>query len=252
MKIILAGATGFLGSEVLRQCIAKSSYVQHVYAVVRKPLEDRKLAQDPKCTEIVLEDFEQWPQHLLELFKQEGVRGCIWCIGGPVGSFKDLETAQRVNIALPQAAAEAFAVHVAPTASELQSMPKNSRGNAFRFVYASMVGAEQNQFASLWSQAQTRKAKGAAEKGLFEYADSRDPGTFEAYALRFGQILPGGQSVYNIMQESMRVVISDALAAKKMISIVLEGRKQEEGGRLLENADCFGEDWADINTVGGL
>lgn len=80
MKIIVTGATGLIGSEVLRQCFKKNSFITHAYAVVRTPLADRKLAQNPKCTEIVMEDFEHWPEHLLELFKQEGVRACIWFV----------------------------------------------------------------------------------------------------------------------------------------------------------------------------
>lgn len=170
------------------------------------------------------------------------------CIGGIVGKFKDLEEAQRVNVALPQAAAEAFAIHVAPTTAEVLAMPKKKRGHAFRFIYLSMAGAEQDQFASLWSQGQSRKAKGAAEKGLFEYAQTRDPATFEVYALRLGPVLPGGQTVYNIVQMGIKTCISDFLAARKCINLALDGRG-DEGGPILENADCLGDDWGDMNSL---
>lgn len=76
MKIILTGATGQIGSEVLRQAL-KHSYITHVYAVVRKPLAP-ELADHPRCTEIIHENFEAWPDHLMKLFKSEGVQGCIW------------------------------------------------------------------------------------------------------------------------------------------------------------------------------
>lgn len=137
---------------------------------------------------------------------------------------------------------------MAPTLSDLQDLPRNSRSHAFRFIYLSIAGAEQNQFASLWSQAQTRKAKGAAEKGLLEYAETREPGTFEVYALRLGPVLPGGQCAYNIIQEGIRTCISDFLAARCCINLALDGRTKQEGGSILENADCLGEDWADINS----
>lgn len=76
MKIIVTGGTGLVGSEVLRSCI-KHTFITHVYAVVRKPL-DPKLSSHPKITEILHDDFEKWPEHLMRLFEHEGVRGCIW------------------------------------------------------------------------------------------------------------------------------------------------------------------------------
>jgi hypothetical protein len=30
---------------------------------------------------------------------------------------------------------------------------------------------------------------------------------------------------------------------------VLDGRTKEEGGRILENVDCLGDDWASINSL---
>lgn len=111
-----------------------------------------------------------------------------------------------------------------------------------------MAGAEQDQFVSLWSQAQSRKAKGAAEKGLIDYAQTRDPATFQVYCLRLGPVLPGGQTAYNIIQEGIKTCISDFLVARKCINLALDGRI-DEGGPILENADCLGDDWADMNTV---
>lgn len=149
---------------------------------------------------------------------------------------------------MPQAAAEAFAAHLSPSPAEV-AQTKNKRGIAFRFVYMSVAGAEQNPFASLWYAADSRKAKGAAEKGLFELADAREPGTFEVYSLRLGKVLPGGQSVYNLLTMGSSQSISDNLVARCAINTVLDGRNKEEGGRVLENNDCLGDDWANINTV---
>jgi hypothetical protein len=76
MKIIVTGCTGLVGSEVVRAAI-KHQYINHIYAVTRKPL-DPEIADHPKVTQIIHEDFESWPDHLLRLFEHEGVRGCIW------------------------------------------------------------------------------------------------------------------------------------------------------------------------------
>ena len=40
MKIVLTGATGNVGTEVLDQAIAHN-YIEHIYCITRKPL-DRK------------------------------------------------------------------------------------------------------------------------------------------------------------------------------------------------------------------
>jgi uncharacterized protein YbjT (DUF2867 family) len=76
MKIIVTGCTGLVGSEVMRLAI-KHQYIDHIYAVTRKPL-DPEIADHPKVTQIIHEDFETWPDHLLRLFEHEAVRGCIW------------------------------------------------------------------------------------------------------------------------------------------------------------------------------
>jgi len=246
MKIIVTGCTGLVGSEVVRAAI-KHQYIDHIYAVTRKPL-DPQIADHPKVTQIIHEDFESWPDHLLRLFEHEGVRGCIWCIGGWVNKFPSLEEAQRTNIALAHTAAETFATTLCPSPAEI-SQSKNKRGIAFRFVYMSCAGAEQNSFASLWWSADSRKMKGAAEKGLFELADSRNPGSLECYALRLGKVLPGGHTVYNLTTMGVSQSISDAHVAKCAINTVLDGRTKEEGGRILENVDCLGDDWATINSL---
>lgn len=170
------------------------------------------------------------------------------CVGGWTNKFPSLQESQRVNIAMPHSAAETFSATLSPSSSAI-AQSKNKRGIAFRFIYMSCTGAEQNPFASLWYAADSRKTKGAAEKGLFELADSRTPGSFEAYAMRLGKVLPGGQSVYNLMSMGSSTSISDTLVARCAINLVLDGRTKEEGGRVLENVDCLGDDWAQINSL---
>jgi hypothetical protein len=170
------------------------------------------------------------------------------CIGGWVNQFPSLEEAQRTNIALAHTAAETFATTLCPSPAEI-SQSKNKRGIAFRFIYMSCAGAEQNSFASLWWSADSRKMKGAAEKGLLELADSRNPGSLECYCLRLGKVLPGGSTVYNLTTMGVSQSISDAHVAKCAINTVLDGRTKEEGGRILENVDCVGDDWASINSL---
>ena len=165
-----------------------------------------------------------------------------------MNKFPSKEIAQQVNIAMPLAAAEAFASALSPSEAEI-STTKNKRGVAFRFIYMSAAGAEQNPFASLWWAADSRKMKGAAEKGLFELADARTPGSTEVFALRLGKVLAGGQTVYNLLTMGSSQSIADNLVARCAVNTVVDGRTKEEGGRVFENAECLGDDWNQINSL---
>ena len=167
MKILLVGATGFIGTEVLKQCIAHN-YIEKIYCLTRKSL-DQKYFQGKrgeKVVEILHDDYEKYPDSLLRRLRDEGVEGCIWALGNnKIESYKNLEEAQRVGINYPIQAAEAFAKELA-TALTPQNMPKKKF--PFRFIFVSGWGAEQDSNRALWFWNDSRKIKGAAEKGLFD------------------------------------------------------------------------------------
>jgi uncharacterized protein YbjT (DUF2867 family) len=72
MKIILTGATGFVGGEVLRQALDDSS-IDQIVVLTRRPVG----ISNPKLNEVVLDNFLDY----------SGVAGqlkadaCIWCLG---------------------------------------------------------------------------------------------------------------------------------------------------------------------------
>jgi len=74
MKLIVTGATGFIGNEVLRQCIANPEVTSVLVVSRREPAKD--LMAFPKVKVILHEDFSEWPASLLE--QLEGAEGCIW------------------------------------------------------------------------------------------------------------------------------------------------------------------------------
>ncbi|MCZ3365189.1 MULTISPECIES: NAD(P)H-binding protein [Methanobacterium] len=73
MKIIIFGATGMVGSEVVRQAIKKQD-ISEITAVVRNPLS----IEDPKLKTIIKTDFLDYTD-LIPVFKE--VDACIWCLG---------------------------------------------------------------------------------------------------------------------------------------------------------------------------
>ncbi|EMC97332.1 hypothetical protein BAUCODRAFT_68197 [Baudoinia panamericana UAMH 10762] len=158
MKIVLTGATGLIGSEVLDQCIAHN-YIERIFVITRKPLDQKYYgkAAKGKVTEIIHDNFEEYPEALLRRLRDEGVEGCIWALGRRYENFKSKEEAEKVTITYPMKAAEAFAKELA-TALSPQRMPKAKF--PFRFIFLSVWGAEQDQNRGLWAWSDWRKTKG--------------------------------------------------------------------------------------------
>lgn len=87
MKLIVVGATGFLGTEVLRQAVARKD-ITSVVAVTRRALSEsskkgkggEEEAQEikKKLVEVVVKDYDQYDDKVKEAFA--GAGGCIWLV----------------------------------------------------------------------------------------------------------------------------------------------------------------------------
>src|SRR5436190_24183802 len=73
MKIIVTGATGLVGAEVIRQAILDNG-ITEINAIARKPLE----LNHQKLKTIIHKDFLDYSS-LTELFKS--CDACLWCLG---------------------------------------------------------------------------------------------------------------------------------------------------------------------------
>jgi uncharacterized protein YbjT (DUF2867 family) len=73
MKLLITGATGMVGSELVRQAIIDND-IELVTAISRKPLE----IQHPKLKTIIHKDFLDYSS-LTSLFV--GADVCAWCLG---------------------------------------------------------------------------------------------------------------------------------------------------------------------------
>lgn len=73
MKIIVTGATGTVGSEVVRQAVADPSIEQVTILARRSPK-----VKHPKIREIIHKDFLHY-DGLEEMFRESDA--CIWCLG---------------------------------------------------------------------------------------------------------------------------------------------------------------------------
>ncbi len=73
MKIIVTGATGLVGAEVLRQAILDNE-IESVTAIVRKPIN----IHHQKITTIIHQNFLDY-SNLEDVFKNNDA--CLWCLG---------------------------------------------------------------------------------------------------------------------------------------------------------------------------
>jgi putative NADH-flavin reductase len=80
MKLIVVGATGFVGQEVIRLALRNES-ITSIVALARKivpvPEQAGFEANRSKLKSILLEDWENpYPEHIIEQLK--GADACVW------------------------------------------------------------------------------------------------------------------------------------------------------------------------------
>jgi nucleoside-diphosphate-sugar epimerase len=170
MRIILTGATGFVGGETLTQLLLNER-VEAVTCIGRRPV----AFDHPKLTTIVHEDFTVWPTTLMRDLAVHDA--AIWTLGAKASDMSDPVEYERVT--------------VKSTLSFASSMC-DSLDHAFRFCYLSGMGADPAEKTVLPWQKTTRHMKGRAERGLENLA--KTAGNFRASSFRPGGILPNATS----------------------------------------------------------
>ncbi|KAK0624798.1 hypothetical protein B0T17DRAFT_507840 [Bombardia bombarda] len=222
MKVIVTGATGLVGSALVRQCIANQA-ITHVFILSRKPLPE-STTSNPKVTLIIHNNFATYPSALLD--QLAGAEGCLWAIGGKVSDFNfDVDTCRKVSIDYTLAAARAFIAHLAPQLPE---------GRKFRFVFCSGKYAEWDQQKPLHFLADTRRIKGQVEQQLCELADDSN-NRFEVYCPRPSGIHPPDVGLATRLVGKMYAAIPSDHLAKAMVHMVLEGYDK----RIIENDELW-------------
>lgn len=73
MKIVITGATGFLGSEVLEQC-CHSTGIDSVIVLTRRPLQGNGI--HAKIRQVIVQDFRCYSPEVLEAIADADA--CIW------------------------------------------------------------------------------------------------------------------------------------------------------------------------------
>ncbi|PVH92936.1 hypothetical protein DM02DRAFT_259013, partial [Periconia macrospinosa] len=137
MKLIIVGATGFLGTELLRQALARSD-VTSIVAVTRRALPASKEGNNGqgKVTNVVVKDYDVYDETAKRAFR--GAEGCIWTIA----------ITPRRSTSFPWD--EVVRICQTSTLVGLRTMVESEPANPFRFVYVSGAAGERDPTKKSW------------------------------------------------------------------------------------------------------
>ncbi len=90
MKVALTGATGFIGSEVLRQLVDRPDVTQ-VTCLTRRPVQ----VGSDKVRSVVLDDFTSYDDRVL------GHDACVWTLGSRYAPGGDKAAHERLTVDFP-------------------------------------------------------------------------------------------------------------------------------------------------------
>ncbi|KAA8649581.1 uncharacterized protein ATNIH1004_002252 [Aspergillus tanneri] len=213
MKIILTGSTGFIGGEVLSQCLASES-IRSIVVLSRRDLPPA-IANHTKIEVVIMNDFLNYQDSVIN--QLQGAQACIWSLGK--ARMPDNDAVRKVSIDYTMAAIKVI--------SQLQN---NKDDSIFRFIYLSGGLVERDPLKPLWFNQDYRRIRGEAENALLKHAE-KSQRAFESYIMRPGMVLTKQRTIGDFIRGLAPSVKVDVLA-KAMVEIALHGNQS----RIFENS----------------
>lgn len=211
MKIILTGSTGYVGGEVLRQCLSHPS-IASIISLSRRRLD----ITHPKLRVILVKVFANYSSEVLS--EITGADACIYCLGTNV-PIKPPELNRKINFD--------FAIGTAKTFTSLftENKHKPPQGS-FKFVYLSGALPEKDPNKHLWFLVENRRMRGELENALLQLdRENGRRGGFEIYIARPGFVQPKGAFLQNwLVGKLSNAIMVDHLAAC-MLQVAMEGKR---------------------------
>ncbi|KAG9245722.1 hypothetical protein BJ878DRAFT_478966 [Calycina marina] len=196
MKVILTGATGYIGSELLEQAVAHPG-ISSLICITRRALPEA-VAWNPKLKVILHSDFSTYPPELLA--ELQGSQACIWALGSPALKTSDLELRRSIEIRFTHIAAKEFSKAIAPKL--------DGCATSFRFLYLS-----------------GKIIKGEVENGLLEIQTTSK--NFEVSIVRPGGVLVKDNMTPDMMLRALPLIRIEELAAAMVDEVLGVSRELE-------------------------
>ncbi|RXG48647.1 hypothetical protein VDGE_08954 [Verticillium dahliae] len=160
MKMIVTGASGFVGSEIIRQCL-QNPKMTTVVAVARRPVSVPDDTPASKFRSVVVSNYDNYPEDAWKEFS--GADACIWTVAVTPAKTKGM-TPEDVRKACHDY-----------TLAGLQAIWSSEPPRPFRFLYMSGAVAERNQSKQLpWVMAEYRLMRGETENQVLRFADQHE------------------------------------------------------------------------------
>ncbi|KAK7424814.1 hypothetical protein QQZ08_008443 [Neonectria magnoliae] len=225
MKVIVTGATGVVGKEVVRQCLADPRITRLVILTRRAVSMD--VESHPKTEVVMHQDFSRYPDDLLR--RLQGASACLWAIGGkPDQQDADKDMLHRVSVEFPLAAAKAMSDAIAAKAPASASGGASSKFNFVFFSSRSASASAPSKAAALLFLADPRRQRGEAEKGLCDVADA-NPHAFAVWILRPTTVASSAADAApkrrRLVGRSSSAAIDAPQLAKAAVKVALDGWK---------------------------
>lgn len=164
MKLIVTGATGFVGQEVLRQACRNKS-ITSVVALTRRevpiPQDAGSEADTSKMKSVILKDWEKpYPEEILSQLKDADA--CVWTLAVTPTKSKDNDFDEVTKVCYD------YTINGLETLFSVANKP-------FRFVYTSGVTVERDQTKVLPFLHDYRLMRGRVETAVIDFAKQHKP-----------------------------------------------------------------------------
>ncbi|CEI60167.1 hypothetical protein FVEN_g6351 [Fusarium venenatum] len=183
MKLLVAGASGFVGTEIIRQSL-QLPQVTTVVAIARKPVSVPDGADPARFKNVVVKAYGDFLSCVADEFKD--ATACIWTVGITPMAYKSLEPGQARRICLDD------------TLSGLENMVKFSVKKPFRFIYMSGADVERDQTKTPPLVPEYFLMRGEVENGIFGF-EEQNPGLVEVGVARPGLIINDSTDLKEVM-----------------------------------------------------
>ncbi|KAI1842887.1 hypothetical protein JX266_010905 [Neoarthrinium moseri] len=224
MKLIVTGATGFVGSEVIRQAL-RHARVSSVVAVARKPVSLDGAVDTSKLKTIVIKDYAEYSDEAKKEFADADA--CIWTVAITPSKSKKQDPLEVKRVCQESTIAGLKAMHDAGPAKP------------FRFLYMSGVAAERDQSKTPTFMPEYTKMRGETENQVLAFAAGHKDEGFEASVAKPGLITDGSwyKAAVSFALKYTNIVPSVSVeeVAAAMLQQVVDGFEKDP----LENADLI-------------